>query len=45
MWKMRNTYKILVKKSEKNRPLERSRHRLKDNVKMDLNEIWCEGID
>jgi hypothetical protein len=34
---MRNPYKILVRKPEGMRPLERGRHRWEDNVRMNLN--------
>jgi hypothetical protein len=34
----RNTYRILVGKPERKRPLGRPRHRWMDNVKMDLGE-------
>jgi hypothetical protein len=41
----RNTYWVLVRKSEENRPLERPRCRWEDNIKMDLRETgWC-GMD
>jgi len=39
MHKMRNEYKILVRKPEKKRPLGQPRHRWDDNMKMDLGEI------
>jgi hypothetical protein len=42
--KMRNAYKILVGKSQGERPLGRSRHR-KDNIKIDLGEIRLEDVD
>jgi len=35
MGKMRNAYKSLVKRTKGNRPLGGTRHRCKDNVKMD----------
>jgi hypothetical protein len=35
----RNAYRILVGKQEGKRPLGRSRHRWKDNIKMDLKDI------
>jgi len=38
-------YRILVEKSEGKRPLERSRRRWKNNGKMDLQEVGCEGMD
>jgi hypothetical protein len=34
-----NVYKILIGKPEGKRPLGRSRHRLVDNIEMDLREI------
>jgi type IV secretory pathway TrbF-like protein len=36
---MRNEYKILVGKPEEKRPLGKSRHRWKDNIKSYLLEI------
>jgi hypothetical protein len=36
---MRNAYKILVRKPEWKRSCERSRHRWKGNIRMDLREI------
>jgi hypothetical protein len=39
MWEKRNTYRILVGKSEGKRPLGKPRLRLKDNIKMDLQEM------
>jgi hypothetical protein len=39
VWKMRNTYKILVEKPEGKRPLGRPRRRWEDNIKMNLREI------
>lgn len=40
---MRNrpTYTILVGKSERKTPLGGYRHRLEDNIKLDLNKIGC----
>jgi len=37
--------KILVVKPEGRRPLGRSGHRWEDNIRMDLREIGCEGVD
>jgi hypothetical protein len=42
---VRYAYKILVKKPERKRPLVRTNYRLKDNVKIDLVETECEGMD
>jgi hypothetical protein len=35
----KNSYKILVVKPERKRPLDRPRHRWVDNIKMDLREV------
>jgi hypothetical protein len=43
--KMRNTYKILIEKSEWERLLEIQWRRLDDNIKMDLKEMWLDGVD
>jgi hypothetical protein len=40
----RNSYKILVGKSERKRPLEGLRRRWEDNIKMDIIEM-CYRID
>ena len=32
-------------KTEGNRPLGRCRHRWEDNIKMDLQEVGCGGMD
>ena len=32
-------------KPEGKRPLGRPRHRWEDNIKMDLQEVGCEGMD
>jgi hypothetical protein len=34
-----SAYRILVGKPEGKRPLERTRHKWEDNIKMDLREI------
>ena len=36
---------ILVMKPEGKKPLGRRRHRWEDNIKMDLQEVGCEGMD
>jgi len=38
-------YRVLVGKSEGKRPLGRPRRRWKDNIKMDLEEVGCGGMD
>jgi hypothetical protein len=41
----RGVYRVLVEKPEGKRPLGRPRCRWEDNIKMDLQEIGCGGID
>jgi hypothetical protein len=41
----RNAYRILVGKPEGERPLGRPICRWMDNIKMDLREIVCNGMD
>ena len=36
---------VLVGKPEGKRPLGRTRRRWADNIKMDLQEMGCEGMD
>ena len=38
-------YMILVGKPEGKRPLGRTRRRRQDNVKIDLQEVGCGGVD
>jgi hypothetical protein len=38
-------YRDLVGKPEGKRALRRPRHRWEDNIKMDLQEVGCEGMD
>jgi hypothetical protein len=38
-------YRILVEKPEGKRPLGRPRNRWEDNIKMDLQEVGCGGMD
>jgi hypothetical protein len=45
MGEMRSAYKIVVGKSEGKRILGKCRHRWKYNVKVDFEEIGCEGVD
>jgi len=41
----RGVYRVLVKKPEGKRPLGRPRRRWEDNIKMDLQEVGCGGMD
>ena len=41
----RGVYRVLVGKPEGKRPLGRPRRRWVDNIKMDLQEVGCGGID
>jgi len=41
----RGVYRILVGKPEENRPFGRLRRRWEDNIKMDLQEVGCGGVD
>jgi len=45
MREMRNVYNILIGKPEGKRPLGRPRHRWKDNMRIDLRETMCKGVD
>jgi hypothetical protein len=40
-----NAYSILVAKPKGKSPLGRPRRRWVDNIKMDLREIGCDGVD
>jgi hypothetical protein len=41
---MRNAYSILVRKLEGKRTLGRPRRKWEHNIRMDLREIWREGV-
>ena len=41
----RCVYRVLVGKPEGKRPLGRTRRRWEDNIKMDLQELGCGGMD
>ena len=43
--KNRGLYRVLVGKPEGKRPLGRPRRRWEDNIKMDLKEVGCGGMD
>jgi hypothetical protein len=45
MGKSRDVYRVLMGKPVGMRPLGRPRHRWKGNIKMDLQEVGCEGMD
>jgi hypothetical protein len=41
----RGVYRALMGKAEGKRPLARPRRRWEDNIKMDLQEVGCRGMD
>jgi len=45
MGERRGVYRVLVVKREGTRPLGRPRRRWEDNIKMDLQEVGCWGVD
>jgi hypothetical protein len=44
-FEIRNGYKISVRKCERKRLSYRPRHIWEDNIKMDIVDIGCEGVD
>lgn len=42
---MRNAYRVSVWKSERNRPLGRTRHRGEHNIRMDLIEVVYKNVE
>jgi hypothetical protein len=45
MGERRDAYRALVGKSVGRRPLGRPKRRWEDNIKMDLREVGCGGMD
>jgi hypothetical protein len=45
MAERRGVYRVLVGKREGKKPLGRLTFRWKDNIKMDLQEVGCGGMD
>jgi hypothetical protein len=45
MGESRGVYRVLEGKLEGKRPLGIPRRRWEDNIKMDLQEVGCEGMD
>jgi len=45
MGERRGVYRVLVGKPEGKRPLGRPRGRWEDNIKMELQEVGCGGVD
>jgi hypothetical protein len=41
----RGMYRVLVRKPEGKRPLGKLRHRWEDNIRTDLQEVGCGGMD
>ena len=45
MGEVRGVYRVLAEKPEGKRPLGRTRRRLVDNIRMDLQEVGCGHVD
>jgi hypothetical protein len=45
MGENRGVYRVLVRKPEEKRQLGRPRLKWEDNIKMDLKEVGCGGMD
>jgi hypothetical protein len=45
MGETRGVYRVLVGKPDRKRPLGRPRRRWEDNIKKDLQEVGCGGMD
>ena len=45
MGDVRGMYRVLVGNPKGRRPLGRPSHRWEDNIKMDLQEVGCGGMD
>ena len=45
MGERRDMYRVSVGKPEGKRPLGRPKHRWEDNIKRDLQEVGCGGMD
>jgi hypothetical protein len=42
---IKTAYRILIGKYERKRPVGRPRHTWEDNIKMNLQELGCKGVD
>jgi len=45
MWERRGVYRVLLEKTEGQRQLGRPRRKWEDNIKMDLQEVGCGGMN
>ena len=45
MKERRGAYRVLVEEPEGKKPLGRPRRRWEDNIKMDIQEVGCGGMD
>ena len=45
MGRGKGLYRVLVWNPERKRPLGRPRHRWENNIKMNLQEVGCGGMD
>jgi hypothetical protein len=41
----RGVHRVLVGKTESKRPFGKPKHRWENNIKMDLQEVGCDGMD
>jgi hypothetical protein len=40
-----DVYRVLLGEPEGKRPLGRPRYRWEDSIKVNLQDVWCEGMD
>jgi hypothetical protein len=45
VWERKGVYRVLVRKPKGKRPLGRPTRRWEDNIKTDLQEMGCRGMD
>jgi len=45
LWERRSVYRVLVGKPEGKKPLGRTKRRWEDDIKIDLLEVGCGGMD
>jgi hypothetical protein len=45
MWEGRGVHRVLVGRPEGKRPVGRPRRRWDDNIKLDVREVWIDGVN